>query len=99
MALAHNILIAHGLDFKGEVIDGFILDDNLHPLKGIMVSEFDDVGVIQSDTSLAGTTGHALFVIGAALYADATVTGCQQAQEPVAIGLDRATTIFEVVSP
>ncbi len=77
----------------------FSLDDDRHTHIGIVLLERDDVLVTQTDAALASTTRHRTLIVGAAVDADATVAWRKQAQEPVPVGLDAATTILEVVLP
>ena len=64
-----------------------------------MLLEGDDVLVEQADAALAGTAWHGVLVARAAVDADALVAGCGQSQEPVAVGLDVAAPVMEVVPP
>ena len=73
----------------------FSLDDDRHTHIGIVLLERDDVLVTQTDAALASTTRHRTLIVGAAVDADATVAWREQAQEPVPVSLDAATTILE----
>ena len=64
-----------------------------------MFLEGDDVFVEQADAAFAGTAGDGVLVVGAAMDADALMTGRFQTQEPVAVGFDAATAVLEVVMP
>ena len=73
MSSAHYYLLAHGLDLEGQVVYFLVLDDDLHALKGVMVAEFDDIGVLQSNTSIAGPSRYTLLVVGAAMDTDVAI--------------------------
>ena len=77
----------------------FALNSDGHADIGKMLLQCDDVIVQQADAAFAGAAWHGVLVVGAAVDADALVAGCFQAQEPVAVGLDVAATVLEVMLP
>ena len=75
------------------------LDDDGHAHAGILLFQDNDVLVQQADAALAGAARHGALVVGAAVDADAAMTGGLQAQEPVPVGQDAASPVAEVVFP
>jgi len=76
-----------------------VLDSHGHTHVGEMLLERDDILVKQADATLAGTAGDGVLVVGAAVDADTLVAGRLEAQEPVSVSQDVATSVLEVVLP
>ena len=76
-----------------------VLDGDGHADVGKVLLQGDDVLVEQADAALASTARHGVLVVGAAVDADALVTGRFEPEEPVAVGLDVAAAVLEVVLP
>ncbi len=88
-----------GAGFPGEWGLLLALDGDGHADVGEVLLQGDDVLVEQADAALAGSTGNSTLIVGAAVDADALVTRRGQSQEPVAVGLDAAASVVEIVSP
>ena len=88
-----------GAGFPGE--GGLVLglDGDGHADVGEVFLQGNNVLVEQADAALTGAAGDGVFVVGAAVDADAAPTVGVQAQEPVAVGQDVAAAVLEVVFP
>ena len=94
-------LLGLGVDagLEGQVGGVLVEDCHFHALAGVARLEVDDVVVAQTDAALAGAPRHARLIVGAAVDAYSAVSRSDQAHKPVAIGLDVATAVLEVVLP
>lgn len=99
MAKALDVLLAHSFDFKGQIILHLTLDNDFHAHEGIIVAEVNDVGILQTDAALTGTSRHAFLIVRASVYAYSTVARGDQTEEEIAIGLDVATAVAKIMLP
>ena len=99
MTLSLYFLLSHGLDFKRQVVHLLILDDDLHPLSCIMVSQSLDVGIAKAYAPLAGPSRHAFGIVGASMYSYSAVPWGHQSEEEVSVCLDAASPVLEVMHP
>ena len=88
------------------VVDG--KDDNLLTRLGIAVVEHQQVGVAQTDTTLAALTGNGLGIVGRTVDTDraiaahvrvAVAAAQVETHKPVAIGQYVASSVLEVMPP
>ncbi len=95
----YGLSFSVSLEFPAPWSLGLVLDDNGHFEVGILLLEDDDVGVAQAYATLALAARHRALVVGAAVYAYASVPWGVKAQEPGSVGLDVAASVVEVVGP
>ena len=69
------LLVVAGTEFPGERGLVLGLDGDGHADVGEVFLKGDDVLVEQADAALTGTAGNGVFVVGAAMDADAAVSG------------------------
>ena len=85
MSESFHLLLFHGMNLKGQVIDILSLDHHIHPDERIMLAEINDIVVEQPDASLAGPSRHALRIVGAAMDANSLMAMGVESEEIIAV--------------